>query len=346
VQKIEKLLRWANIFFVIITLLTYLSPSIDPAKVWQFSFLGLSYPFLLIFHLFFIGYWAFKKHWYFLFSAACILVGWGYFTGFFGLSFFKNPGAGNLTVLTYNTGGFKNFVVDKGEKMEQKLKKLQALAAKAGNVEILCVQETRTDVLIGALRQAFGFSHFFKKEGTVIFSKYPFVAQGEVPFGRTSNSCIWADLKTPEGTLRVYCVHLQSNKMSFTANKIATKGDLREKQTWKDIRFVLSRYKTGAQIRAKQVQEVTKHIAASPHPVLVCGDFNEPPLSYAYRQLSKNLQDSFREKGAGLGTTFAGRIPFLRIDYVLADKHFRVVEHRVLRAELSDHLPVWVKLKN
>jgi endonuclease/exonuclease/phosphatase family metal-dependent hydrolase len=151
-------------------------------------------------------------------------------------------------------------------------------------------------------------------------------------------------LKTPKGLVRVYSVHLQSNRLTYTATRIAPEGDLREKETWKDIRFVLARYKLGAQIRAEQAKILGEHIAQSPHPVILCGDLNDTPITYTYRILSKDLQDSFREKGAGIGSTFAGKLPTLRIDYVFAAKAFQVRDHRVPDVELSDHFPVWVRL--
>jgi endonuclease/exonuclease/phosphatase family metal-dependent hydrolase len=74
-------------------------------------------------------------------------------------------------------------------------------------------------------------------------------------------------------------------------------------------------------MRARQAEILREHIAASPHPVIVCGDFNDTPLSYSYRLMSKGLKDSFMEKGWGLGTTYAGALPALRIDYILCSQH-------------------------
>ena len=346
VKAFSNSLRWANILLILATLAAYLSPFINPDAFWLFTFAGVAYPFLLLGNLFFILFWAWRRNRYFLFSLACVLAGLGYLTGFFGFHFFQNePGKNDLKVMTYNVADLRGFESEKGEKREQKVAKLERFAEKYGQPGILCTQESKGENTISALRNAFGFTHYFKAKSTAIFSKYPFVRQDAILFENSSNSCVWADLKTPAGVVRVYSVHLQSNRMSYTANKIATEGDLREKQTWRDIRFVFSRYKQAVQVRARQARMVAKHIAQSPHPVIVCGDFNDPPVSYVYRLLSENLQDSFCEKGGGLGTTFAGRLPFLRIDYVLADERFKVLSHRVPKLELSDHLPVLVSLK-
>jgi endonuclease/exonuclease/phosphatase family metal-dependent hydrolase len=80
--------------------------------------------------------------------------------------------------------------------------------------------------------------------------------------------------------------------------------------------------------------------------VVVCGDFNDTPNSYTYHQISKGLNDAFREAGSGIGTTYVGKIPFLRIDYILYSKErFDPLYFKVIRKNLSDHYPVVSTLK-
>ena len=37
------------------------------------------------------------------------------------------------------------------------------------------------------------------------------------------------------------------------------------------------------------------------YPVILCTDLNDTPFSYAYHQVSSNLNDAFKESGFGLG---------------------------------------------
>ena len=38
-----------------------------------------------------------------------------------------------------------------------------------------------------------------------------------------------------------------------------------------------------------------------PYPIIICGDFNDTPVSYAYQQLGDNMIDAFLESGNGIG---------------------------------------------
>lgn len=346
VKFLNPFLRWSNLLLVLVTLLAYVSPYFNPAQVWQFSFLGLGYPLLLLANLLFAGWWLFRRDRYFFFSAGCLLVGIGYLTSFWSWHFFKSspPAEHEINILTFNTGGFHDYSKKQNYSPEIIAAGLSKISKKYGTPDIVCAQEATQDRVSDAIQKAFDVPHFVRQKGVALFSKYPILKNDALPFGKTGNGCIWADLQTPKGIIRVYSLHLQSNRLSWTANRIATEGNFREKQTWKDVRFVLSRYKQAVQIRAKQAQMLAEHTARCPHPVLICGDFNDTPVSYVYRLLAKGRKDSFREKGAGVGSTFAGRLPALRIDYVLANPRFRVLDHRVPDVKLSDHFPVFARL--
>jgi len=79
---------------------------------------------------------------------------------------------------------------------------------------------------------------------------------------------------------------------------------------------------------------------ACPHPVLLCGDFNDVPNSYTYFHIKGNLQDAFLQKGFGIGRTYTSLSPTLRIDYLLASDHFRVLQCKKVELPYSDHYPV------
>ena len=182
--------------------------------------------------------------------------------------------------------------------------------------------------------------------GLAIFSRFPIVRRGVIPFGKlTQNHAMWADLARPAApghprpdTLRVFNLHLQS--MSLAEGDIVaastTRAGLRDKAPG-----LLRRFRNGAVARAWQTDTVLARVRRSPYPVLLAGDFNDLPYSYPYDQMAKNLQNAWAAAGLGLGATYHGRLPGLRIDQQFASPQWRVLGCRVHREILwSDHFPV------
>ena len=94
--------------------------------------------------------------------------------------------------------------------------------------------------------------------------------------------------------------------------------------------------------RAEQAEHIAEHIARSPYPTIVCGDFNDTPMSYTYGTIiSTDLADAFVEAGKGSEYTFKGLYNLFRIDYILADEEaFEVKEYRSYDLDYSDHKSV------
>ncbi|MGI4884900.1 MAG: endonuclease/exonuclease/phosphatase family protein [Janthinobacterium lividum] len=182
--------------------------------------------------------------------------------------------------------------------------------------------------------------------GLAIFSRFPIVRRGVVPFGKLSqNHAMWADLARPGGpgrpradTVRVFNLHLQS--MSLAEGDIVaastTQAGLRDKAP-----NLLRRFRNGAVARAWQTDTVLARVRRSPYPVLLAGDFNDLPYSYTYDQFAGALTNAWAAAGLGLGATYHGRLPGLRIDQQFASAQWRVLGCRVHREILwSDHFPV------
>ena len=182
--------------------------------------------------------------------------------------------------------------------------------------------------------------------GLAIFSRYPIVRRGVVPFGKlTQNHAMWADLArpaTPGGhqrdTIRVFNVHFQS--MSMAESDIATatesRAGLRQKAP-----NLLRRFRNGAVARSTQVDTVLAHVLRSPYPVLLAGDFNDLPYSYTYDQLADHMQNAWATAGLGIGATYHGQLPFLRIDQQFASPQWQVLGCRVHQEiKWSDHYPL------
>ena len=85
------------------------------------------------------------------------------------------------------------------------------------------------------------------------------------------------------------------------------------------------------------LEVIKNHMNDSPYPIVVCGDFNDTPNSFSYQKIVNGLNDSFLQKGSGFGSTFLGKIPFLRIDYILHSPNVKIQSFTTHKAKLSDH---------
>jgi endonuclease/exonuclease/phosphatase family metal-dependent hydrolase len=95
--------------------------------------------------------------------------------------------------------------------------------------------------------------------------------------------------------------------------------------------------KQAFQLRAGQAAMVEKQINASKYPAIITGDFNDVPSSYTYRKITAGWKDAFLEKGFGLGVTYMGLSPTLRIDYILTNTAWEVKAFEQVDENLSDH---------
>jgi endonuclease/exonuclease/phosphatase family metal-dependent hydrolase len=138
-------------------------------------------------------------------------------------------------------------------------------------------------------------------------------------------------------TLRIYTTHLQSNQFGKKDYERIGKIKSGEDSLVSNSRSILGKLKKGISYRAMQADIVNEVMDNSPYPVLLCADLNDIPNSYTYAAARGDLQDAFLKKGFGIGRTFAAISPTLRIDYIFADRQFKVKQFNRIVKSLSDH---------
>ncbi len=177
--------------------------------------------------------------------------------------------------------------------------------------------------------------------GIATYSIFPMVNKGTVEFDNSTNISIFSDIKIGNDTIRIYNCHLQStqlekDKYNFLDSILFNYNS----RHLDEIKNISHRLKDAYIKRAQQVDKLSKHIRNSPYPVLLCGDFNDTPVSYTYHKLSENLKDAFLETGKGIGNTYFGNFPSFRIDFIMHDKSIITSDFKTLRVKLSDHHPI------
>src|SRR3546814_700307 len=223
------------------------------------------------------------------------------------------------------------------------------------NPDILAIQEFYTrpegpfdirDSLIRILGARYHFievieKNDFETRGLAIFSKYPIENRKAVHFrsNKSFNACIYADITVQEQTIRVFNLHLQSISFQPEDYRYLSKVKDNLEPDMSSSRRIGGRLKRAFVERAGQAETVAGLVSESPYTVVVCGDFNDTPMSYAYQTIrSKGLQSSFGKKGSGYSITYAGAFPNFQIDHILSDKEsFEVLNYRIMKKKLYDH---------
>ncbi|SHJ70362.1 Metal-dependent hydrolase, endonuclease/exonuclease/phosphatase family [Hymenobacter daecheongensis DSM 21074] len=175
--------------------------------------------------------------------------------------------------------------------------------------------------------------------GMAIFSRYPIVGRGTITFDKlTQNHAMYADLKLPGGdTIRVYNFHLQSMSMEEQdiVDSYSSKDGLKAKGLG-----LMRRFKRGLVARSVQMDTLTRRFEQCRYPLLLCADLNDLPYSYSYDQLADRFQNAWAAVGTGIGSTYNGRLPFVRIDNQFVGPQWIVDDFRVhYDVPYSDHFP-------
>jgi len=335
---INKLLYLINSICLILLLTSYLSPYISPTIFWPISFFGLLFPILYCINILFFIYWMFgfkKPIWA---NLIVLAFGFTHIGNFLGASPDNTSSEDNTKVLTYNVRLFNRYNwIEKANVKEEIFNFL-----KKENADILCIQEFYTPDEIPSLDYPFKHIGLQSKKSQwhmAIYSKYYQKNRGTVSIKgeRMNNTCIYSDILINDDTIRVYNIHLASN---WFKNSDYLFMQNPQKNKLKEGLFGISRrMKKSYKKRAEEVTVIKEHMDESPYPIIVCGDFNDTPLSYAYNKIKGNLVDAFSISAKGIGDSFV-KIPALRIDYIFHDKKMKSTNYKKQKQILSDHYAV------
>ena len=81
-------------------------------------------------------------------------------------------------------------------------------------------------------------------------------------------------------------------------------------------------------------------------PLILMGDFNDTPISYAHHQMCTRLIDCYRSTANGIGRSFNRDAIYVRIDNMFCSEHFKPFAVRIDdTVPFSDHYPIIGYLK-
>lgn len=349
---LSRIIFAVNILFSFLLLLSYLSPHVSPEWTTIAAFLGLAYPFLAIINIAFMLFWMIMFRLYFLLPALSLAIGYNMLARHIQFNPLNEEAQGTK-VMSYNVRMFDFFDWKQDALSAEGI--LNVIRGEKPN--ILCIQEFynnpgKSESILNHFEKSGLFNsyhvHYDAEKpghayGSATLSTYQIINKGYIDLpGTNPYHALYTDLIVEGDTLRVYNLHLVSYR--FEHDDYDFFQQLKEGQETIDFktssRKLITKLQHGFVIRARQAHMIREHMDKSPYPLIICGDFNDSPASFAYRLLRKDLKDAFMEAGRGSGQTYSGSLPSFRIDYIFHDPAFESLRYETIPAKGSDHKPI------
>ncbi len=351
---------WISAIVAGLTILSIIASNLNPSKLWISGVLGLLFPYLYLVNLILLVVMISKKRLLLIIPLIAFFSGVNklplliQLDGSNGRPEYVSDVTDEFKLLSFNVRVFDLYNWTRNIDTREKI--FVYLEDEAP--DILCLQEfyssdnnefNNQDLIKKRLQYKFNHIQYSitvretDHWGIATFSNYPIVNKGVIYFDEhKSNACIYTDILLKKDTVRVFNTHLQSVKFDDNDYRFIESivGNEEESQKMIRTKAIITRLMQAFKKRGIQASILADHINKSPYPVIICGDFNDTPVSYCYKMISSNLNDAFRESGLGLGSTYSGPIPGLRIDYIMHDKKIHSYDFKVDNVKLSDHYPI------
>lgn len=370
IWRFSSIFKIITIVVLISLLLAYLTPYVSPDSLKILPFFGLAYPVTVLMSLVLLAGWTIVRSKWAIYTGVVLLLGGSLHFRTLAITFSDSEipsGSKEWKIMSYNVRLFDVYNANITERNQTRDSIMDYIKTK--DPDVICFQEfyhqdgnedfrTR-DYLSKELGYSYyheRYSHRIRNRqnfGICMVSKYPIIAKGDVMFenfNNTDNYCIFADIVKNGDTLRIYDIHLQSIKLQQEDYEIFGEDNKQAGGKKSTLRLLVDKLRIAYPARAEQARRVTEHLNSSPYPIVVCGDFNDTPMSYVYNQFHVKLTDSFRECRSGIGVTYAGKVPAGRIDYIFHSNHLKASEFEIQQRAFSDHLAIncsiWTSIKN
>ncbi len=354
VAVLDAVIKIMSVVAATLLLLSYLAPVVNPNKNMLLALLGLVSPMLYLANLLLLFYWIIRWKLFLIVPALALLVGIGNVTTFFnpGISkrYLQEQEETGLRIISYNVRGFYGYD-DKGKVISY----FRDIAGYLNNskADIIAIQEFEANYkspqkLFDSLMSNYRFRAVYynngnksgKGVGLAVYSRYPIAGGRYISFEGSRNAAMWADVVIGKrDTIRVFNNHLQSMRLNREEKEMFSYEALAESDS-KRLKGVLGKVRRGFAVRASQADTMAVKIAAAPGAVIVCGDFNDTPMSYVYRKMRGDLKDCFTEKSRGLVYTYNGIFSVFRIDYIFHSRELETISYQSVDVNWSDHNPV------
>ena len=256
----------------------------------------------------------------------------------------SNDGEAQIKVMTYNVSVFRNYK-DKSSTVSE-VKNSLVNFIKEHNPDVICLQESGKwpKNTAQSFSKTIGYKYYSynTKNGNSYFSKYKIE---NVNIFKDENISKFADIKKINISKNesFYLVNCHLNSFGISKEEIEYINDTKNLIKESDIygKSIISKLKNGFEKRSESTKLLLENIPKDHNPIIICGDFNDTPVSYTYNQMKNNgLKDAFISTSFGIGKTYSGSLPLLRIDYFWHNSLIQPIDYKRIKQTTSDHYPL------
>lgn len=347
----------ANVATVLLMLLAGYSDRINPASYPLLSNLGMTFPIFLLVNLLFIFFWLtfkWRKLWI---PIVGYLLAYPPLTLYMPMNTSQELPEGTIKFLSYNVcsyTGIDNYKDNEGfDTIYHYLARQDA--------DIVCLQEdvdTWRRYVFHRYQKIYPYNDtiFFNTKseyfnGMGIHSRYPILKRERIEYQSRANGSVAWYVKVGDDTIIVINNHLETTHLTLEDRERyeeILKGRMRRDTVTEESKQILVKLGQANAIRAIGADAVHRYVEQhSQYPIIVCGDFNDNPISYSRHVIAKGLTDCFAEAGRGVGLSYNRKGFYFRIDHILCSSHFTPYNCQVDdEIDASDHYPIycWLKL--
>ena len=346
----------ANVATILLMALAGYADRINPVEHPLLSCMGMTFPIFLIANLLFIFFWlTFKWRKLWIPIVGYIIV-YGPLTLYMPLHLAQEePKEGTIKIISYNVctyGG--NYKYEQGFETVYDYLKLQ-------DADIVCLQED-VDTWRRYVMQR--YKKIYEYNDTVIFNpqdasingvgihtRFPIIKKERILYDSHANGSVAYYLKVNKDTIIVINNHLEGTHLSNEERdryKQIIAGKMEKDTAKAETIYLFEKLGKYAAKRAPEAEAVHAYVEAhKKYPIIVCGDFNDNPISYSHRTIAKGLTDCYEATGKGIGLSYNQKGFFFRIDHLFCSSHFQPCYCKIDdKMDASDHYPLicWLKL--
>lgn len=345
-----QILGGANIASILLMFLIGHADWVDPTVWPKLSNMGLFFPIILAINFVFLVFWIFVKPRWVVISLLGFIVCYGPVRKYFPINWPEDPPKGCIKVLSYNVWFYAGW--------EDRSKPNPILEyIKEQNADIVCLQESaehevgsvQVDSILGKVYQ-YKDTATNKGDFMTIFSKYPILSKEHIHYASKGNMSCAFKLRMNHRDVIVINNHLETTELNPEEKdrfQLMMKGELGGRATTRTSKWLISHLAEQTRKRAPEADAVARYIAYHRGtPMIVCGDFNDSPLSYANRTIAKGLTDCYVTTGNGPGISYHKSMMYVRIDNIMCTSDFTPYACKVDNSiKNSDHYPIMCWLK-